>query len=60
MFKKALKCAENAYRKSLQAQEQGHNMESLHSKLIIYLEIDLFKILKMSLKLILKRETQMF
>ncbi len=32
LFKQALKYADNAYKKSLQAQEQGHNLENLHSK----------------------------
>jgi hypothetical protein len=34
VFKQALKCADIAYKKSLHAQEQGHNLESLHSEMI--------------------------
>lgn len=30
-LKQALRFSEIAYRKSLQAQEQGHNLDSLHS-----------------------------
>lgn len=33
VFKQALKHAEAAYKKSLQAQEQGHNLENVHSML---------------------------
>ena len=32
LFKQALKHADVAYKKSLQAQEQGHNLENLHSE----------------------------
>ncbi len=32
MFKQALRYAEFAYKKSLQAQEQGHNQENLHKR----------------------------
>lgn len=32
LLKQALKCAENAYRKSQQLLEQGHNQEIVHSK----------------------------
>lgn len=35
LFKQALKYADVAYRKSLQAQEQGHNLENLHSNNLI-------------------------
>ena len=31
-LKQALKCAENAYRKSQQLLEQGHNQDIVHSK----------------------------
>ena len=36
LFKQALKYAEIAYKKSLQAQEQGHNLENLHSILRLF------------------------
>ncbi len=32
ILKQALKCAENAYRKSQQLLEQGHNQDIVHSK----------------------------
>jgi hypothetical protein len=32
LLKQALKCAENAYRKSQQLLEQGHNQDIVHSK----------------------------
>lgn len=32
ILKQALKCAENAYRKSQQLLEQGHNQDILHSQ----------------------------
>ncbi|CAF0940433.1 unnamed protein product [Brachionus calyciflorus] len=41
LFKQALKFADMAYKKSLQAQEQGHNLESLHKRntnVLIYLK----------------------
>jgi hypothetical protein len=41
LFKTAFKFAEIAYKKSLQAQEQGHSQESLHSNLIV-LKINIF------------------
>lgn len=34
ILKQALKCAENAYRKSQQLLEQGHNQDIVHSKKI--------------------------
>lgn len=33
LFKQAIKHADFAFKKSLQAQEQGHNLENLHSEL---------------------------
>ena len=33
LLKQALKCAENAYRKSQQLLEQGHNQDIVHSKI---------------------------
>lgn len=41
LFKQALKYAEFTYRKSLQAQEQGHNLENLHKRntnILIYVK----------------------
>ncbi len=44
ILKQALKCAENAYRKSQQLLEQGHNQDIVHSKRMIffYYRRDLF------------------
>lgn len=36
LLKQALKCAENAYRKSQQLLEQGHNQDLVHSTKIVY------------------------
>jgi len=41
LFKQALKYADVAYKKSLQAQEQGHNLENLHKRntnILIYVK----------------------
>lgn len=41
LFKQALKFADVAYKKSLQAQEQGHNLENLHKRntnILIYVK----------------------
>jgi len=45
LFKQALKYADVAYKKSLQAQEQGHNLENLHSKSLSRQALKLLKFL---------------
>jgi hypothetical protein len=45
LLKQALKCAENAYRKSQQLLEQGHNQDIVHSKIELFSLVNIFLLL---------------
>lgn len=59
ILKQALKCAENAYRKSQQLLEQGHNQETVHSMKMQH-NLSNEHCFYFSFVLSFKNETQMF